>query len=112
MWYWWHVLLLLILVVVFGGVYNARYGGGGGGGGGGLRFVDHLFTKPSSCFSCERSNPTMNRTKCFECEHQLAGRQGPNSIGAGQPTKCFSCGENRSIFRDVFMRNRKPILGV
>ena len=109
MWHWWHVLILLVLVVVFGGVYNARYGGKGGGG---LRFVDNFFTKPSSCFSCERQAPTMNRTKCFECEHQLSERQGADYIGATQPTKCFSCGENRSIFRDAFMRNRKPILGV
>ena len=77
MYEWWHVLILLVFVVVFGGVHNANYGAAGGGG---------------RALACAPAN----RTKCFECEHQLAGNSG----------------WNLSAFRDAFMRNRKPILGV
>lgn len=89
---WWHVLILLVIVVVLGGVYNARYGPMVEGVGG-------LFSNASKALT--------NRTKCFECENQLIETSGMKWTDTWK-----SSGTNASIFRDAFMRNRKPILGV
>jgi hypothetical protein len=108
------VAALLLLVVLFGGVSTSPWASSSMAGR--LDFVDHPRTKPHSCYDCEASSPTSashltNKSKCFNCEDQVGESSGWANAGAAQNTKCFTCGDNKLLWRDGVMRHRRPIVG-
>jgi hypothetical protein len=105
--------LLLVIVMGVGG-----FGKGGvwfGGSSGGLDFTDYARTKPSSCYDCETPSngyPHLStKSKCFNCESDIASHSGWSNAGAAQNSKCYDCVENKQIFRDGLLRHKRPLIG-
>ena len=114
---------LMLLVVLFGGLSSSSssssFWNTASGMAGSLDFVDHPRTKPHSCYDCESSSSLpsssshlANKSKCFNCEDQVGESSGWANAGAAQNTKCFTCGDNKLLWRDGIMRHRRPIIGV
>jgi len=105
--------LLLVIVMGIGG-----FGKGGswfGRGSGGLDFTDNIRTKPNSCYDCEASStkyPHLStKTKCFNCEDEVASHSGWSNAGAAQNSKCYDCVDNKQLFRDGILQHKRPIIG-
>lgn len=112
------LLALLLLVMLFGGFSSFRLQNLGSPPytlqAGHLDYVEHPRTKPQSCYDCESSTGSAymaNKSKCFQCEDQVGGSSGWANAGAAQNTKCFTCGENKLLWRDGLLRHKRPILG-
>lgn len=93
-------LCILVLVMVF------LFFSGVSKNGSTLQFKDHPIPGiPSTSYLRKKS-------KCFQCENQIARHSGADNVGATHSTKCFTCGDNPLLWRDGVMQHKKPIMGV
>ena len=87
---------LLVVVLFFSGVPKS----------GSLQFKDH------SVHGLAPTSYLDRKTKCFQCENQVARQSGVENAGAAQSSKCFTCGDNPLLWRDGVMQHKRPIIGV